>query len=208
MSEYVWYLSYGSNMLKERFMCYIEGGTYKTVTEEGCRDKTPPVDEKIIMIPHRVYFAGSNKKWNDAGVAFIESEEKGLATCRMYKITKEQFVDVLKQENRLDEIPEVDFEKVMEKGQMKVIESEYDNMLYLGDHDGVPIFTFTCSGSPDHNRPDRKYVDTINSGVVDMNIISYFTDPKNYSEIREAVKKGLKDPQIRKIKERIINKRR
>ena len=25
--ELVWYLSYGSNLLEERFLCYIEGGT-------------------------------------------------------------------------------------------------------------------------------------------------------------------------------------
>ncbi|MBL0236650.1 MAG: hypothetical protein IPQ02_08595 [Saprospiraceae bacterium] len=37
--DYIWYASYGSNLLEERFQCYIKGGMPKgsTKTYLGCR---------------------------------------------------------------------------------------------------------------------------------------------------------------------------
>ena len=33
--EYIWYVSYGSNMLEERFLCYIEGGCFEERNTSG-----------------------------------------------------------------------------------------------------------------------------------------------------------------------------
>jgi len=42
--EYVWYVGYGSNLNKQRFLCYILGGTpkYGCKPNEGCINKTLP----------------------------------------------------------------------------------------------------------------------------------------------------------------------
>ncbi|CAI5500851.1 unnamed protein product [Closterium sp. Naga37s-1] len=52
----VWYASYGSNMLEERFMCYIQGGAVDGMTHpcHGCSDPTPPRASKWIAVPHRM----------------------------------------------------------------------------------------------------------------------------------------------------------
>ncbi len=40
--SHVIYAAYGSNLLKERFLAYIKGGTFMGIHYEGCRDKTEP----------------------------------------------------------------------------------------------------------------------------------------------------------------------
>lgn len=55
----VWYVSYGSNLSYERFLCYINGTTPKgsTKAEQGCRDKTLSNATGKITIPYKLYFA-------------------------------------------------------------------------------------------------------------------------------------------------------
>lgn len=42
--ELVWYASYGANLLRERFMFYVQGGVLKGSDRQypGCRDKSEP----------------------------------------------------------------------------------------------------------------------------------------------------------------------
>ena len=49
-SEFVWYVGYGSNLNRARFMTYIEGGSIpgNDVVHEGCADPTPPVDDVAL----------------------------------------------------------------------------------------------------------------------------------------------------------------
>ena len=56
-SSYVWYASYGSNMSKERFLCYIRGGSVEGMTKrcEGCADPSEPLKDLYIEIPHELY---------------------------------------------------------------------------------------------------------------------------------------------------------
>src|SRR3972149_4490125 len=75
--SYVWYIAYGSNMSKQRLICYIEGGIPKLGKKrnKGCRDTTCPVEDKPIKIPYRLYFALPNgctktSNWGYGSVAF------------------------------------------------------------------------------------------------------------------------------------------
>lgn len=194
-------------MLRERFYCYIQGGEYKGITEEGCRDKTLPIEEKDIIIPHKVVYGGENKK-RHAGVAFLNPEPKGLSLCKMYKITPEQFVDVLRQENGLSYTPQIDFEEVIKKYQLKVFDGEYGNMLWLGYCEGIPIFTFTCAEIPKETKPSKKYVDTINSGFADMAVNQYLGNSSNLSEIYRAVQTAYNIKNEDEIRERIEDNKR
>ena len=47
--DLVWYVAYGSNMLYERFMCYINGGQFRDNgrDHEICLDTTPPRENDI-----------------------------------------------------------------------------------------------------------------------------------------------------------------
>ena len=44
-NETVWYVGYGSNLLRERFICYITGGQFRLGGSHtnGCKDKTLPI---------------------------------------------------------------------------------------------------------------------------------------------------------------------
>ncbi|WP_249413767.1 hypothetical protein [Shouchella clausii] len=102
-ATYVWYASYGSNMNRERFLCYIRGGQPEgaEIEEVGCSDPAHPIKETAHRLPFPLYFAQNSTRWQKKGVAFIGlTPLAGAYTySRKYLITKEQFEDVVKQEN-------------------------------------------------------------------------------------------------------------
>ncbi|MDC3411916.1 hypothetical protein NC797_02605 [Aquibacillus sp. 3ASR75-11] len=167
--NYVWYSSFGSNLCEDRFLCYIKGGqpAGSTKSEKGARDNTSPVDVQAIELDYPLYFASYSSRW-DGGVAFIgtSSSETNKSLGRMYLITKEQFVDVVRQENETDDIT-INFESILEKGSIMVRESLYGNVLHVGDQDGIPIFTFTHKedmNKREFTQPSERYLRMLISG--------------------------------------------
>lgn len=71
--KYVWYASYGSNLNRDRFLCYIKGGKPKgsEKAEIGCEDKALPIKEATYIMHYPLYFAKSAVRWQNQGVAFI-----------------------------------------------------------------------------------------------------------------------------------------
>ncbi|WP_462413340.1 hypothetical protein [Neobacillus sp. Marseille-QA0830] len=169
--QYVWYASYGSNMNRDRFLCYIKGGSPKGSTrmEVGCRDASLPVAESFFTIPYPLYFAKEAAGWQSMGVAFI-GQDKVPATptiSKKYLITKEQFVDVVKQENNGIDF-QLDLSDVSKTGSMAFRQSWYGNILYLGEEQGYPIFTFTAPWNQeevDKEKPSPAYLSTIVKGL-------------------------------------------
>ena len=90
MYDYVWYVSYGSNLSRERFMRYIN----------RCSDTSAPVDDKAKVFNFSLYFAAKTSIWGDGkgGAAFIDDSKEGQTHCRMYKITRKQFEEVMEKE--------------------------------------------------------------------------------------------------------------
>ncbi|KAJ7299256.1 hypothetical protein O6H91_Y266500 [Diphasiastrum complanatum] len=121
---YVWYAAYGSNMWKPRFMCYIHGGQAEgmSISNVGSCDKCPPVAEDWLVTPHRMFFGHTKTKtWGLGGVSFLDPflSDGGESTyLRLYKITLQQFFDVLAQENCIHP----------ENGQSWISESSFDSM--------------------------------------------------------------------------------
>ncbi|MCA0984321.1 hypothetical protein LCL89_09710 [Halobacillus yeomjeoni] len=204
----VWYASFGSNINADRFLCYIQGGKpeLSNDTERGCRDATLPRNEKPFIMNHPVFFAKEAARWNGGGVAFIDpdrySEQKTYSN--MYLVTREQFQDIVAQENKLDTF-DMDFEEVMEKGSKKVQDSWYGNILYLGDEDGHPVFTFTTPVhiSPEEvKKPSVEYLSTIIGGLkkgVGLNedqIVEYFMEVP-------GVKGEFTEKELRAVIERV-----
>ena len=138
MFDYVWYVCYGSNLSKERFMRYIN----------TCSDTSGPVEERTKTFDFSLYFATKCKTWGDrkGGSAFIDEKKPGLTYCRMYKIKRSQFEEVMAKEGpnytrKLDLDP---------------------NM--TGD---CPCYTFTCA-SPlyeEFNAPSEEYFEVILKGL-------------------------------------------
>ena len=76
--NYVWYVGYGSNLSKQRFLCYILSGIprYGRKRNQGCTNKGLPLEHRPIKIPYGLYFALPEERkrtsnWGKGGVAFI-----------------------------------------------------------------------------------------------------------------------------------------
>ena len=168
----LWYASYGSNLLGERFSCYISGGTPKGAQRRyiGCTDTSPPIASKPVIINAELYFARRSKTWSAGGAAFIKPEiDKAVTTLgRMYLITAEQFMEVLKQETRFEGALTIDFMKAIKEGALNLRErSWYSKLMYLGTDEGFPIFTFTNRNflAEEINPPHEHYLKIIIAGL-------------------------------------------
>ena len=129
-NDYIWYVSYGSNMLKERFMKYIEGGSFKDSRyHPPCSDTTPPVATKAIEIPYDMYFANESGSWHGSGVSFLDTTRKGKSLGVAYLITTEQLGHVTEQENN-GRIPQPGYDW-------------YEDIIDLDMMDGFEVKTIT-----------------------------------------------------------------
>jgi len=150
LSDYVWYVGYGSNMLQERFTCYIKGGQFGLGGKplKGCKDKSLPVGSDKILIPYEMYFSGKSRWWKGGGTALLDAtpthQESEFARGRIWKITTEQFQEVWAQEGR----------------------GTFDFELSLGVHsDGCEIVTFTSDRKLGSSRPSADYIHAIALGL-------------------------------------------
>lgn len=149
--EYVWYVSYGSNMLKERFMCYIQGDSYEDSSyRQACEDTTPPLAVKTVEIPYDMYFGNTSGSWHDCGVSFLDTTQKGYALGVAYLITKEQFDHVAEQENG---------------GDFPGNGKWYTDIIDLGTIDGIEIKTITNNNLREYNEPCIEYLETLLKGI-------------------------------------------
>lgn len=168
--EYVWYASYGSNLNRDRFLCYIKGGKPEgsSKVEVGCKDKSLPLKEATYMMHLPLYFAKNSVRWQKQGVAFIglKRDEKYHTYSRKYLITVDQFLDVVKQENNQADL-DIDLAELIKNGVMTYRDSWYGTLLYLGDVDGYPIVTFTADWDLDVplNKPSEEYLSMIIKGL-------------------------------------------
>lgn len=148
----LWYASYGSNMSRARFACYLEGGSLPGTTRvyEGARDTRPPADERALWLDGDVYFAHDSTVWG-GGVAFLDPDAEGRAAGRAYLIEREQFLDVIDQEmNRpRSDIP-LDLDALVAHGRLRLGPGRYDTLVMAGSIDSVPVLTFTA---PEPVRP-------------------------------------------------------
>lgn len=149
-SEVVWYAAYGSNLDRARFHCYIAGGRPEGAARSypGCRDRTPPRREAATDVGHGLYFAGRSSVWGGA-VAFLETTAAPVTVThvRLYLLTWAQFVDVYAQDNWTgvahDALPTPS--TLRSAGAVVAGSGWYDCLVHLGDHDGLPMLTFTAS---------------------------------------------------------------
>ncbi|XP_027068383.1 histone deacetylase 5-like isoform X1 [Coffea arabica] len=206
----IWYATYGSNMRESRFLCYIEGGQVEGMQKQcvGSVDKSPPKESCWRTFPHRLFFARDyTATWGPGGVAFLhpESNSEDKAYLRLYRITLEQFNDVLVQENILSSRtgPLFGLKDLQSIEDKKCISIEaikrgwYHNVLYLGKEDNLPVITMTCtlysvdnfkSGKFPMCAPGRGYANTLIMGLVEGNRLS---NEEAVAYIEEASTKKL-----------------
>jgi gamma-glutamylcyclotransferase (GGCT)/AIG2-like uncharacterized protein YtfP len=166
--DYVRYASYGSNLLYERFITYIEGGNCKFngVNYSGCRDKSLPKDSRPITIPYKMYYGNKSSSWGNAGVSFLDTSVEGQALGRMYLITREQLKDISCQEGRG--------------------EIWYNYSVKLGEYDESEIITITNKSRRTLHKPSDEYLEVIRRGIketypdmTDFDVMEYLVSCKD-----------------------------
>ncbi|CDQ18148.1 hypothetical protein SAMN05192559_102109 [Halobacillus karajensis] len=168
--NYVWYASYGSNLNRDRFLCYIKGGKPEGSgkVEVGCKDPTLPIEEATYIMHYPLYFAMESGRWQQQGVGFIglKQDNKHRTYSRKYLITIEQFMDVVKQENNGAAL-DIDLHEIMDQGYKTIKDSWYGTILYLGNEGGYPVLTFTADWDLDvpFNQPSKEYLSMIIHGL-------------------------------------------
>ena len=171
----VWYACYGSNLRKERFLCYIRGGTPSGAMTNftGCTDKNEPEKSGSIRIPHELYFSKESPTWNGGGICFLNPVKDEMANTlgRRYLISSEQFIDLVRQELQYEGNISIDFDKLIREGSYDCLnKGRYGMLLYLGDLEGRPVVTFTSKTylKDEINRPDKAYILTIAKGLKEV----------------------------------------
>ena len=172
--ELVWYVSYGSNLNRARFITYIEGGSIagNDVVYEGCTDPTPPVDDVSLELPQSLYFAGwSDRAWGGTAAGFLTLDAQGPpALARAYLITLVQFQEVVRQENAnvasADDV-HLDVEGARKRGHVRMLPNGYySELIYCGQRDGYPMLSFTASENrTDFRPPSPAYLRVIHRGL-------------------------------------------
>lgn len=186
LQDKIWYACYGSNILEERFICYIKGGQPKGAQTkyEGCTDKTLPADNEDFYICSELYFARESSNWDNGGVAFIRTlfEPQTSTIGRIFLITKGQLIDIAKQETKTTTELTIDFDSAIKDGSYIFKRpSWYGNLLYLGQQGDYPIFTLTNENDlQPATRPSKSYLKTICEGIKEVHnfdnatILGYF----------------------------------
>ncbi len=167
----VWYVAYGSNLLADRFDCYVSGGRPPGGLHEypGFRDPTPPRASVSLTVPGGIYFAGESHAWT-GGTAFYDSDLPGEVAARAYLIDAAQFGDLAEQEMLRAPIADRDLSVVLADGRHSYGSGRYESLIRLGDREGVPMLTISApwswTGAP-LAAPNADYLRIIGRGLVE-----------------------------------------
>src|SRR5690625_5218924 len=151
--------------------------------ERGCANQTPPKKVEKATLPFPLYFMREKSKWGKGGVAFIGHEKDPHTTtfARRYLITDEQFREVVEQENNMDSL-NINVGDIIDRGFVDLTAGWYGRVIYLGEAEGAPMFTFTSSnamGDFDFTIPPPTYLYMISRGLKEVGlaeeeIVDYF----------------------------------
>ncbi|AVR44657.1 hypothetical protein C7S20_04925 [Christiangramia fulva] len=209
VNSHIWYACYGSNIRKARFLCYIQGGTPSGAVKffEGCKDKSEPVESRPFLIDRELYFAKESIAWNGGGIGFLKpkKESKFPTYGRIYKITLGQFKDLLRQELRVKDNIQVDFNRLECDGFFNCLPGgRYGHLLHLGEIDDLPVISFSSEAflQDEINPPAKAYLSTIIKGIKEVydikedELFEYFNklDGIHGTSIAEDLPQLVKEP--------------
>lgn len=171
----IWYASYGSNLLRERFLTYLTGGAIPRATDgrpqRGARDASHPTADRPFELNHRLLFAHSATRWGGGGVAKIalDRNDSVITQSRAWRISLRQLEDVFAQENRRARTDSIDLDRCVTDGRLDVWPSRYGTLLHVGAIGGEPVLTFTGVTSNDMLRPAHlSYLSVVAAGLAEL----------------------------------------
>lgn len=183
MDRSVWYAAYGSNLLRARFMAYLQGGSVRTdgsgPVETGADNPSPPMDDRPARLDGwQLVFAGRSRRWSMGGVCSVVpvGSNRGLqpgpappeVLGRAWLITAGQLTDVWRQENAGVALETERVVAAVDRGvDLEAESGAYRRLACLGKLDGVPMFTITGTDEvlSRLNRPDPAYRSVVADGL-------------------------------------------
>jgi hypothetical protein len=164
----VWYASYGSNLSRDRFLCYLQGGRPEGASRSypGARDRSTPADDRALTLPGEMFFGWESPTWG-GGIAFYDAAAAGTTLARAYLVTEQQFADVAAQEMHRTPGADLDLSHVLEHSRHELGPGRYEALHLVGELEGAPVLTFT---TPDPtalqpNSPASAYLRMIVRGL-------------------------------------------
>ena len=197
----VWYASYGSNLARDRFLCYLQGGRPPgaTRTYPGARDTTAPSDDRALTLPGEMFFAWESPTWG-GGIAFYDATATGSTLARAYLVSEQQFADVAAQEMHREPGQDLDLTTVLAASRHDLGPGRYESLHLVGDLDGHPVLTFT---TPDPavlqpNPPTQPYLSMIARGLSDTHGLGV-DEITHYLAARPGTGLGWDEPALRAV---------
>jgi len=147
---HVWYATYGTGLSKENFMQQIDGGSHEGSSRvfPGCNDKTPPLHDAFLSLPYAMYFAGHSPAWGGSSYINIlpEPSQSAHTIARAYLITVKQFEEIVAHHNDRAAVQALPLKEAMQYGHATIGDGSghYDELVFCGNKDGLPIFTVTA----------------------------------------------------------------
>lgn len=168
----VWYVAYGSNLLAERFVCYLVGGRPHGAnrTYDGCRDRTPFRRSVGLRLTGRIRFGAESGVWG-GGMAFLDHATGeaapdgpgGEVAARAYLVTFGQFSDIVAQEARRP--PGEDLALDGDGRCWPTPSRVYDSVVHVDDLGGMPMLSVTSLRPRPPAAPAPAYLRAILAGL-------------------------------------------
>ncbi len=171
--SHVWYVSYGSNLLRARFEVYLLGGTVAGLdrTYPGGPTTAPASDERAVLLPGGLRLAADAPQWGGGGVAFWDPEGTGPGVlARAWRVTLPQYLEVVHLENGgTAREPAPWPEQVLREGSAVLDDGWYGRLVHVGALGSEPALTFTspAPGDLDPRAPSSRYAGTVARGLVE-----------------------------------------
>ena len=167
----LWYVSYGSNLLRARFLTYLLGGRPDGSTRDYpvSGEPQPPAGETALLLPGSVGFARDAPSWGGGGVAFWDPDAGWGTPARGWLVSLCQFEELLHMENggldrRRMPVPE----QLWSEGACTVGDGWYPRLVLLGQVHGEPAVTFTSAAGPvAASPPGPAYAGVVARGITE-----------------------------------------
>ena len=167
---HVWYAAYGSNLSRDRFLTYLQGGRSAGASRSyrGARDPSLPTAERAFTMPGQVFFGWESPTWG-GGIAFYDADTEGSVLARAYRVSEQQFADVAAQEMHREPGEDLDLSHVLERARHELGPGRYETLHLVGELDGDPVLTFTATHALvlQRNPPSAAYLRTVAHGLVE-----------------------------------------
>ena len=194
---HLWYVGYGSNLKRARFMTYLKGGSEGDSAHHhpGARDSSAPSGEKVVQTDGGLWFGGKSQKW-DGGVAHLDVDRAGDVIGRAWRIRLGQLGDLVAQE--MDLMPgSVELgPDVQGSGEIIAEGSRQARLISLAPIEDEPAVTFTFVDRRQQRPPSPGYLATMviglrECGLADDQLVAYLCDQPTITEDLVAAAIGL-----------------